>query len=202
MRATRASSSAEAGMIELLREGDAINFGELPEEIDALLQRGVAAYRHDKSRADLLFRQALAAAPKELPIYFCLYKIHTYQGNLEEAQTAAERRPERSRPPGGMAARLAAVAVSCRIARRRRPLRALHPEGARLHPSAAERSARGRRNARRAAAIGSGGRRRMARRRCARRGHRLNAPNDGIGLAHTPVGPNLLEEAAGNDRPW
>lgn len=77
-------------MIELLGESDAINFGELPEEIDALLQRGVAAYRHDKSRADLLFRQALAAAPKELPIYFCLYKIHTYQGNLREAQTAAE----------------------------------------------------------------------------------------------------------------
>jgi len=26
----------------------------------------------------------------ELPIYFCLYKIHTYQGNLDEAQAAAE----------------------------------------------------------------------------------------------------------------
>lgn len=77
-------------MTELLREPDAINFGELPEEIDALLQQGVAAYRHDRSRADRLFRQALAIAPKELPIYFCLYKIHTYQGNLNEAQTAAE----------------------------------------------------------------------------------------------------------------
>jgi Tfp pilus assembly protein PilF len=77
-------------MTELLREPDAINFGELPEEIDALLQQGVAAYRHDRSRADRLFRQALAAAPKELPIYFCLYKIHTYQGNLDEAQLAAE----------------------------------------------------------------------------------------------------------------
>jgi hypothetical protein len=77
-------------MTELLREPDAINFGELPEEIDGLLQQGVAAYRHDRSRADRLFRQALAAAPKELPIYFCLYKIHTYQGNLDEAQLAAE----------------------------------------------------------------------------------------------------------------
>jgi predicted Zn-dependent protease len=77
-------------MTELFREPDLINFGELPEAIDALLQQGVAAYRHDRSRADLLFRQALAAAPKELPIYFCLYKIHTYQGNLDEAQTAAE----------------------------------------------------------------------------------------------------------------
>ena len=77
-------------MTELLREPEAINFGELPEEIDALLQQGVAAYRHDRPGADRLFRQALAAAPKELPIYFCLYKIHTYQGNLDEAQTAAE----------------------------------------------------------------------------------------------------------------
>ena len=77
-------------MAELLREGEIINFGELPEEIDSLLQQGVAAYRHDRSRADHLFRQALAAAPEELPIYFCLYKIHTYQGNLDEAQSAAE----------------------------------------------------------------------------------------------------------------
>lgn len=77
-------------MTELFREPDPINFGELPDEIDALLQKGVAAYRHDRARADLLFRQALAAAPKQLPIYFCLYKIHTYQGNLDEAQTAAE----------------------------------------------------------------------------------------------------------------
>ncbi len=77
-------------MAELLGEAETINFGELPEEIDALLQQGVAAYRHDRSHADRLFRQALAAAPKELPIYFCLYKIHTYQGNLDEAQAAAE----------------------------------------------------------------------------------------------------------------
>jgi hypothetical protein len=77
-------------MAELLGEGEIINFGELPEEIDALLQQGVVAYRHDRSRADRLFRQALAAAPKELSIYFCLYKIHTYQGNLDEAQSAAE----------------------------------------------------------------------------------------------------------------
>jgi hypothetical protein len=71
-------------------EPEPINFGDLPEGIDALLQQGVAAYRHDRQRADRLFRQALAAAPKQLPIYFCLYKIHTYQGNLDEAQTAAE----------------------------------------------------------------------------------------------------------------
>lgn len=77
-------------MPDLLSEPDAINFGELPEEIDALLQAGVAAYRRDHALANRLFRQALSAAPGELPIYFCLYKIHTYQGNLDDAQAAAE----------------------------------------------------------------------------------------------------------------
>lgn len=78
-------------MVEVLSQPDAINFGDLPEEINALLQLGVAAYRIDRQRADRLFRQALAAAPTELPTYFCLYKIHTYQGNLDEAQAAAEK---------------------------------------------------------------------------------------------------------------
>ncbi len=77
-------------MIDLTLERDPINFGDLPEEIDALLQQGVAAYRRDRTRADVLFRQALASAPTQLPIYFCLYKIHTYQGNLDEAQAVAE----------------------------------------------------------------------------------------------------------------
>jgi hypothetical protein len=72
-------------------ERDTINFGDLPEEIDTLLQQGVAAYRTDPAAADRLFRQALTAEPTELPIYFCLYKIHTYRGNLDEAQSIAER---------------------------------------------------------------------------------------------------------------
>lgn len=78
-------------MIELSSERDTINFGDLPEGIDALLQQGVEAYRHDHARADQLFRQALAAAPAQLPIYFCLFKIHAYQGNLDQAQAIAER---------------------------------------------------------------------------------------------------------------
>lgn len=84
------SAPSQQRVTELFPDRDPINFGELPEEINALLQQGVAAYRRDWSQADRLFRQALAAAPKELPIYFCLYKIHTYQGNLDEAQVAAE----------------------------------------------------------------------------------------------------------------
>jgi tetratricopeptide (TPR) repeat protein len=77
-------------MTDLLSEPDSINFGDLPEAINALLQQGVAAYREDHAKADRLFREALSAAPKELPIYYCLYKIHTYRGNLDEAQAAAE----------------------------------------------------------------------------------------------------------------
>ncbi len=77
-------------MLELVSEPDTINFGDLPQEIDALLQQGVAAYRRDHAQADRLFRQALAAAPQQLPTYFCLYKIHTYQGHLDEAEAVAE----------------------------------------------------------------------------------------------------------------
>ncbi|MGJ5130437.1 hypothetical protein [Bradyrhizobium oligotrophicum] len=77
-------------MLELVSEPDTINFGDLPQEVDALLQQGVAAYRRDHAQADRLFRQALAAAPQQLPTYFCLYKIHTYQGHLDEAEAVAE----------------------------------------------------------------------------------------------------------------
>ncbi|HUB63357.1 MAG TPA: hypothetical protein VL996_02765 [Methylocella sp.] len=77
-------------MKDVLSDPDTINFGDLPDAINALLQQGVAAYRHDHALADRLFRQAMAAAPEELPVYFCLYKIHTYQGNLDMALTAAE----------------------------------------------------------------------------------------------------------------
>ncbi len=77
-------------MADLLSDSEAINFGDLPDAINTLLQQGVAAYRNDPPRADRLFRQALAAAPEQFPIYFCLYKIHTYQGNLDMALEAAE----------------------------------------------------------------------------------------------------------------
>ncbi len=73
-----------------LSDGDPIDFGTLPTAINALLQQGVIAYRRDRSTAERLFRQALAADPHQLPTYFCLYKIHTYQGNLDEALAVAE----------------------------------------------------------------------------------------------------------------
>ncbi|MDR3462976.1 MAG: hypothetical protein P4L76_11755 [Beijerinckiaceae bacterium] len=78
------------GVVDLRGEPETINFGDLPEAADALLQQGVVAYRTDRRRAGEIFREALEAHPHLLPIYFCLYKIHFYQGNLEEARLAAE----------------------------------------------------------------------------------------------------------------
>jgi hypothetical protein len=78
-----------ARSIDPLSGGDQVNFGDLPEAVDGLLQQGVAAYRGDYARADALFRQALAAAPHVLPTYYCLYKIHTYRGHLDEALAVA-----------------------------------------------------------------------------------------------------------------
>lgn len=69
---------------------EGINFGDLPEAVDALLQEGVFAYRSDRAHADRLFRLALACDPAALPTYLCLYKIHTYQGNLGEARDMAQ----------------------------------------------------------------------------------------------------------------
>lgn len=66
-----------------------VDFGPLPPKVDALLQQGVVAYRRDHAAAEQLFREALALAPDQLPVYFCLYKIHTYQGRLDEALSIA-----------------------------------------------------------------------------------------------------------------
>ncbi len=68
---------------------DLIDFGEVLPEVNEILQRGVSLYRHDPSGADLAFREALALRPDALPTYLCLYKIHTYQGNLDEALAIA-----------------------------------------------------------------------------------------------------------------
>ncbi len=84
------NQASEPDMMDLPKDFETINFGDIPETINALLQQGVVAYRHDRARAAALFRQALAEAPGQLPVYFCLYKIHTYQANLHEAQAVAE----------------------------------------------------------------------------------------------------------------
>ncbi|BDV33154.1 hypothetical protein SS37A_06830 [Methylocystis iwaonis] len=78
-----------AADMDIFREVEGVDFGTLPGPVDTLLQQGVVAYRSDKARADRLFRQALDLAPEALAAYFCLYKIHTYMGNLETAKAAA-----------------------------------------------------------------------------------------------------------------
>lgn len=72
------------------QEPDAVDFGDVPGPVNALLQQGVVAYRRSHEEAERLFRAALAAAPGVLPVYFCLYKIHAYHGDLEAARAAAE----------------------------------------------------------------------------------------------------------------
>ena len=62
-----------------------VSFGKVKPEIDALLHQGVVAYRSDFASAERLFRKALEAEPDELASYFCLYKIHTYHGDLDVA---------------------------------------------------------------------------------------------------------------------
>ena len=74
----------------MLSEPEGVDFGALPPKIDALLQQGVVAYRHDREEADRLFQEALTLAPQELASYYCLYKIHCYMGSLELAATFAE----------------------------------------------------------------------------------------------------------------
>lgn len=66
-----------------------INFGDVLPQVNEILQRGVGLYRRDPEAADKAFREALALAPDQLPTYLCLYKIHTYQGNLDEALAIA-----------------------------------------------------------------------------------------------------------------
>ncbi len=70
---------------------DLIDFGDLPPRTNSLLQQGVLAYRRDPLRARALFERALAETPDQLPVHFCLYKVHTYQGRLDEALDSAER---------------------------------------------------------------------------------------------------------------
>lgn len=70
---------------------EGINFGDLADEIDELLQAGVLAHRTGKPAADALFREALARDPAALPTYFCLYKIHTYSDRLTAPADVARR---------------------------------------------------------------------------------------------------------------
>lgn len=76
-------------LMSRFRDGDLIDFGEVPCAVNDILQQGVSLYRHDRGAADARFRDALALDPTALATYFCLYKIHTYQGHIDEALAVA-----------------------------------------------------------------------------------------------------------------
>lgn len=145
--------------MDIFREAEGVDFGPLPGPVDTLLQQGVVAYRSDRLRADRLFRQALDLAPQALAAHLCLYKIHTYMGNLEVAKTAAlDGLREAARP----------------VQRRRRgAFRPVHPQGAQLHRTQARRPRIRRPDARYSGLGRSGGQRRLASDRSARGRRRL-----------------------------
>jgi hypothetical protein len=68
---------------------DAIDFGDVSPAVNEILQESVALHRHDRVAADARFRAALALDPTALATWFCLYKIHTYAGDLDAALAAA-----------------------------------------------------------------------------------------------------------------
>ena len=73
-----------------VRTEDLVDFGEIPPAVNEILQEGVALHRVDRAGADARFRAALALDPTALPTWFCLYKIHTYAGDLDAALEIAE----------------------------------------------------------------------------------------------------------------
>jgi hypothetical protein len=72
-----------------IKELDPIEFAAAPAPVEALLQQGVWLYRQDRAAAEVRFRQALKLDPTVLSTYFCLYKIHAYQGRSDEAMAIA-----------------------------------------------------------------------------------------------------------------
>lgn len=72
------------------KSDDLIDFGAAPPEVNDLLQHGVFLYRQNRAAAEARFHEALALDPTTLAAYFCLYKIHAYQGRLDEALRIAE----------------------------------------------------------------------------------------------------------------
>jgi len=73
-----------------MNDKDLIDFGDVSAAVNDILQEGVLLYRHDRAAADARFRAALELDPAALPSYFCLYKIHTYQGRLDDALVVAQ----------------------------------------------------------------------------------------------------------------
>lgn len=72
-----------------INDSDLVGFCDVPSAVNDILQEGVFLYRHDRAAAGARFEAALAADPAALATYYCLYKIHTYNGRLDDALEAA-----------------------------------------------------------------------------------------------------------------
>lgn len=59
---------------------------DVPEEVNKLLQSGVAASHANKPLAEKLFKEAQVLDGSCLQTYFALYKFYFYQGRLLEAE--------------------------------------------------------------------------------------------------------------------
>lgn len=66
---------------------DTVDFGDVPDNINALLQQGVAIHSSDPARARAFFRTAIEVAPDVLPSYRCLFKL---QNKLRDFDAAYE----------------------------------------------------------------------------------------------------------------
>lgn len=75
--------------MSLFRDNDLIDFGDVPDDVNDILQDGVSLYRHDKAAAEARFYEALDRDPSALATYFCLYKILAYDGRCDEALNVA-----------------------------------------------------------------------------------------------------------------
>lgn len=69
---------------------DTLDFGELPAEVDRLLQEGVAAHFSNRHLAEQLFRRALLLAPDALPAHRCLVKHYNRCRQFDMALAAAQ----------------------------------------------------------------------------------------------------------------
>lgn len=61
----------------------------MASRVEDALRDGMSLFRRDPAAADAAFRAVLARDASALPAYFCLYKIHAYQGHFDEALGAA-----------------------------------------------------------------------------------------------------------------
>lgn len=70
-------------------DDDKLDFGQLPPEVDNLLQQGVAAHFSDQALAERHFLAALELAPDALPAHRCLVKHYNRCRQFDKALAAA-----------------------------------------------------------------------------------------------------------------